>query len=105
MNWRDDYFLGESNPYSKDWLYGKFTEPKMRNAVKVLDAIPTITINDLVEGEMFRYEDNNKENVYMKLGPNNGDLAVLLTNGNKYVISPNARLNRVSLVQISRPIC
>lgn len=82
-------------------------EQPMRNTVKVLDpSYPNESIFALEPGEMFQYADNKDPTaVYMKLdGFGKGNAAVYLVTGMYYIVSGEAKIRRISHVQIGSKI-
>lgn len=74
----------------------------IRNSVKVIDkAVPKVTINNLLPGQMFRYpEKSNEQNVYMVIDGHN---VVLLSTGTYYMsFNRDREVEVVDAVSISR---
>ncbi|SRR6266403_1065821 len=86
-------------------------EQKMRNKITILDpSYPKLTFDDLEQGEMFRYpkSSNGDDAVYMKVNPSlttSSTAAVYLVTGQLYITFDRTKeVQRVSLIQLSRPI-
>lgn len=80
----------------------------MRNLVKVINKdVPKLTVSSLKAGQMFRYPNNSKDNIYMVLGRHGDDTpyggVVHLATGATYVgFNAEAEIQVVDAVEISR---